>query len=567
MIKVLDKIVSDKIAAGEVVERPLSVVKELIENAIDSGADQIVCEIKNGGKTYIRVTDNGCGIPKDEVETAFLRHATSKISQVSDLNSLLTLGFRGEALASIAAVSRVQLVTKERNERTSTELIIHGSNVVSKKDIGSPDGTTIIVSDLFYNTPARLKFLKSDGAETTQIIDFMSQIALAYIDIKFRLISNDRTIFSTNGKGDRLNAIAEIYQGLDTKNLVPVSYEMDKVRVSGYTSTPAMSRPTRNLEVFFVNGRVVESKVIERGLNLGYMQRLFEGRYPVSFLFINAEPDSLDVNIHPNKRQVRFNDDNLIVKTVEIAITEALRTKESVVRFDMPKAAPRIEPEVKQIDIKELLSTEVKEEPFVYESDQIEIARPFTRPFDFDDLTFLGTIFNTYILAQDEDAFYMFDQHACHERINYEKFIGLYNSSEKNTQPIMFPFMVNTNLTGNWMDVLRDMGFKIDEFGQDTYRVTEIPTFMTLSEAENFVIDFLDNLKDNKVLNNKVVIDKLIMKSCKDSVKANDKLTVEEISSLMESLKQCINPFSCPHGRPTFVKMTKYDIEKIFKRV
>lgn len=590
MIKVLEKQVSDKIAAGEVVERPLSVVKELIENAIDSGADSIICEIKQGGKLSIRVTDNGCGISAEEVETAFLRHATSKITTANDLNSLETLGFRGEALASIAAVSRVELLTKTTEEKVGTSLIIHGGETVQKKQTGCPDGTTIIVNDLFYNTPARLKFLKSDGAESNQIIDFMSQIALCYINIKFRLISNGQIVFSTNGKGDRLSTIASIYSNIDIKNLVNIHEENGGISIDGYISTPVMSRPTRNMQIFFVNGRVIESKIIEKGIKKGYKERLFEGRHPITFIFLDIPANTLDVNIHPNKRQVRFDQDDRIVEIVEKSIINALSTKDSVVRMaDSVKTKieeiPTFHFEEKQdeIDIKKLLSTD--SDHAIFEEEKIdfqeaakvspncciELKESFEKPFRFDELNYLGTIFNTYILAQDNNTFYMFDQHACHERINYEKFVNQYNNEVKFKQPIMVPFIVNTsfetNITDNWVSVLDNIGFTLEEFGFNVFRITEIPTFMSIQEAQSFIDDFLDNLKEDIYMANTVVIDKLIMKSCKASIKANDKINMEEIKGLMDQLSKCVNPFSCPHGRPTFVKMTKYEIEKIFKRV
>ena len=605
MIKVLDKIVSDKIAAGEVVERPLSVVKELIENAIDSGADSIICEIKNGGKTYIRVTDNGCGIAAEDSEVAFLRHATSKISAVDDLNSLETLGFRGEALASIAAVSRVELLTKVKEETAGTSLVIHGGEAISKQSVGCPQGTTLIVNDLFYNTPARLKFLKSDGAESSAIIEFMSQIALAFGHIKFRLISNDNIVFSTNGKSDRLQTIASVYHNVDTKNLIPLYGNEDGCTVEGYISNPGMSKPTRNSQVFFVNGRVIDSKIIERGLNRGYKQRLFEGRFPVAFLFLTIPANTIDVNIHPNKRQIRFNDEEKIISLIENSTISALSTKDSLVKPSdrILNKDQHIKTEEKEahkstafdkIDIKELLSTNqetfqtsvenqfsysepsrVSEDTVPYRDEafdeKIKIGKPDKIPFNFLDLSYIGTIFNTYILATDSDSFYIFDQHACHERVNYEKFVNLYNNSEKNTQPIMFPFVVTTNfesnINDNWAQALGKMGYVIEEFGYNSFRITEIPTFMTLSESEDFVNDFIDNLKEDIIIDNTIVIDKLIMKSCKASIKANDRITMDEIHGLMQQLSACQNPFSCPHGRPTFFKMTKYEIEKTFKRV
>lgn len=604
MIRVLEKNIADKIAAGEVIERPVSIVKELVENAIDSGADSIVVEIKNGGKAYIRVTDNGCGIPREEVETAFLRHATSKIETAKDLNAIETLGFRGEALASIAAVTHTELVTKTRIEKIGTKLLIHGSEVLSNSGTGCPDGTTIIITDLFYNTPARQKFLKSDSAESGQIIDFMSQIALAYPGIRFRFINNGNVTFSTTGKGDMLSAILSVYKLSEYKELVPVSHGDDFGSITGYISKPSLSRTTRRNQIFFVNGRVVSSKVIERGVTEGYKERLFEGRYPVAFLFINTDPERLDVNIHPNKREVRFDDEGEIVELVSCAIKEALGTKAAVIEIknvfkgDASSSIEKESKEEKQVDIKQILATkrdapQVKEttlelnpsmeritappveksaeEPVPQKKAEISIEKPYMQPFDFDELQLTGSFFGTYITAVDDKNFYLIDQHAAHERIFYEKLVGEYLASEKIRQPILTPIIIEVPLAVkeneyDWLDSLREMGFLIEDFGQNSYVIREIPTFMDIAEAEDFVKVYIDNVTEGTNLKNTVIINKLITKSCKSAVKAHDYLSMEEIKALIDQLKLCRNPFSCPHGRPTFVKFSQYEIERMFKR-
>ena len=643
MIKVLEKNIADKIAAGEVIERPVSIIKELVENSIDAGADSIVVEIKNGGKTYIRVTDNGCGIAREEVETAFLRHATSKISTVGDLDAIETLGFRGEALASIAAVTHTEFITKTKNAKMGVKLLIHGSEVIANSGTGCPDGTTIIVTDLFYNTPARRKFLKSDGAESGQIIDFMSQIALAYPAVKFRFINNSNIVFSTTGKGDVLAAILAVYKISEFRDLVPVSYEKDGNQVSGYISRPSLSRTNRKNQIFFVNGRVVSSKVIEKGVAAGYRERLFDGRYPVAFLFLKTDPASLDVNIHPNKKEVRFDREEDITGLVAEGIIQALGTKSAVtevknifkaapakteprpvetqVSIAKPKAeevpAHKTEPKLKlelelesqsetkrkisseaEVDIKQILSTRreslrVAEEQVPYETPPaasepmveipkevsetpqkptISIALPAMEPFDFQSLTLTGAIFGTYITAVEGNYFYLIDQHAAHERVFYEKLVGEYLEGEKLRQPILTPILLEVPLAVkeyeyDWLDCLSDMGFTIEEFGQNSYVIKEIPTFMTISEAEDFAKEFIDSVSDGTKMLNTVVINKLITKSCKAAVKANDKLSMEEMKALITQLSACKNPFSCPHGRPTFIRLSKYEVEKMFKRV
>ena len=641
MIKVLEKHIADKIAAGEVVDRPVSIVKELVENAVDAGATSIVVEMKNGGKTYLRVTDDGCGIPSDQVETAFLRHATSKISNVKDLDAIGTLGFRGEALASIGAVSRTEILTKTRDSKTGTRVLFHGGEVLTHEQTGCPDGTTLIVTDLFYNTPARLKFLKSDSAESGMIIDFMSQMALAYKDIKFRLINNGNVLFATNGDGNRFNTIVRVYKNVDPKNLTAVNYEEGKLKLEGYISTPAQSKNSRSSQIFFVNGRVVHSKVMEKGLMEGYRERIFEGRHPVAYLFLETDPADLDVNIHPNKREVRFDKEADIIAFMTRAIRRCLNTDAAMVSgtslFKENTADYKEEAKKeKQVDIKSFLSTKVEEDTFEYKtpersepapvpkSEPVKPAapiRPITpitpivpvkpaapaaetpvaapadykpqttivkrpepaepkltvkpavqKPFDFDDLMITGSIFNTYITAVSGDTFYLIDQHAAHERIFYEKLVKEYEEEEKMRQPIMIPLIINVDLKTDedkfsWLTALTKMGYTIGEFGQGSYRISEIPTFMTLEEAEDFANDFIEQISDSTNLRNTVIIEKLIMKSCKAAVKGGDSLSLTELQALINDLKNCVNPFSCPHGRPTFVKLTKYEIERLFKRI
>ncbi len=617
MIRVLDKAIADKIAAGEVIERPVSIVKELVENSLDAGATSVTIEIKNGGKSYIRVTDNGVGIAREEAQTAFLRHATSKISSVKDLDAIETLGFRGEALASIAAVTNCELITKTSDSKTGTRILIRGGQFVRNEQTGCPDGTTFIITDLFFNTPARRKFLKSDGAESGMIIDFVSRIALAYKDIKFSLINNGNVLFTTPGDGKYLSNIVRIYRDVDAKNMVPVSYSAEGLSLEGYISTPAFSKTTRGSQIFFVNGRTCDSKVMEKGVSLGYKERLFEGRYPVVYLFLRVNPETIDVNIHPNKRQVRFDDEQLIATFIARAIKEALATKEAVVDagnlFKIDSTDDGSSAVHEQVDINSLLSTlrssadvkqtggaasepveELASEPAeAQDAEQepvrtaiatgssqaeeknnvkIELAPPAIKPFDITEIKITGIIFDTYITAVDYENFYLIDQHAAQERIFYEKLVGEYDRSEKLRQPLLTPLIINTALSaegsqGEWINLLEDMGFTIDEFGPGTYRIPEIPMFMELSEAEDFVNNFIESIHTSTDLRNTVVVDKLIMMSCKAAIKAGDKLTDAEANALISELARCVNPFSCPHGRPTFIKLTKYEIEKMFKRV
>ncbi|TDP58521.1 DNA mismatch repair endonuclease MutL [Aminicella lysinilytica] len=598
MIRVLEKNISDKIAAGEVIERPVSIVKELLENSIDSGADTISVEIKNGGKTFIRVTDNGCGIEADQVETAFLRHATSKIETVADLTSISSLGFRGEALASVAAVTQTTLITRPEAEKTGRRLLINGSEVVENVPVGCPHGTTIIVTDLFYNTPARRQFLKSDSAESGMIIDLMSEMALAYTDIKIQFINNGNVLFATAGDSSLKKTIMTVYRQREYDDLADVDFTTPGFTVTGCISRPSLSRSTRRDQIFFVNGRIVKSKVIEKGLSEAYKERLFKGRYPVAFLFLETDPASVDVNIHPNKKEVRFHDDKAVELAVKEAVIDALGTKEAMAgaadyfikQSNAEKAKDKPTPE--QVDIKQILSSKretsevsdniVKSERSVPQAEaapqemtsksHILVEETKLKPFDFNNLTITGCIFDTYITAVDGEDFYMIDQHAAHERIFYEKLVGQYGADEKVRQMILTPFTVDVPLSVkenqyDWLDSLRDMGYLIEEFGPNSYIVKEIPDFMEISEAENFVKDYIENVSERDDLGNTVVIDKLITRSCKSAVKAHDHLSAAEIQALIDQLKLCRNPFSCPHGRPTFIRFSIYDIEKMFKRV
>ena len=598
MIKLLEKKVADKIAAGEVVDRPLSVVKELVENSIDAGSDAVVVEIKKGGKNYIRVSDNGCGINAEEVTTAFKRHATSKITAAEDLESIQTLGFRGEALASIAAVSRTELITKTAESKTGTSITVEGGETAGISAIGCDSGTTVIVRDLFYNVPARYKFMKSDSAEAGLITEFVSQMALAYPDIKFKLINNESVQFLTQGRGDRYNSILTIYSKDIGKSLIPIEYETGEMKLEGYVSNVGESRNSRKNQIFFVNGRVITSRVMDTAVKNAYKERLFMGRFPIAFLFLSVKPDTLDVNIHPNKKEIRFDDEKSVEQFVTEAIKQALSTKDaapavnaSLIKPEKPEnkvktplTAQETEIEIKpapekviisrkpektnQLNIKELLST-MREESEIRENTSI-IKPAVSRPFEFTGLTVRGSVFATYIIAEDDSDMYLIDQHAAHERIFYEKLIKQFETEEKLHQPVLMPVIFSLPVTvtdEQWLNVLSDMGYTIEQFGERTYRITEIPMFMGISEAEDFVKDFISSINEETDLKSQKTLDTIASKACKSAVKANDNLSDIEITQLIKDLAGCDNPFSCPHGRPTFIKFGKYQIERMFRRV
>ena len=653
----LPKQLADKIAAGEVVERPLSIVKELVENSIDAGSDFITVEIKNGGKSYIRVTDNGCGIPKEEVELAFKRHATSKIEKIRDLDSIETLGFRGEALSSISAVSRTELITKSPEEPVGTSVINEGGNILSVSDTGCPDGMTIVVRDLFYNTPARLKFLKKDNTESSLIIDFISKIALAYPQIRVRLINNGNTLFTTPGRGDRFLAIATVYDPHTAEKMIRINDAEDDIfHLEGYISPPEHTRINRKNQIFFVNGRYVQSKVIERAVSDAYRQRLFEGRYPVVFLFLSVRPELLDVNIHPNKKEIRFDDEDRVSDFVTAAIKKGLNQKDAVgeitFRKDASEESPEKTAEMKkktlsgsrndeqQIDIRAILrekraeqeygadltdkrisgperfdpsdrnyvqdrsrflssAESASEEEVSYQipSERSEasgmykaqesadviraeseksifaphITPPEHIPFQISEIRPVGAIFAAYILGVSDDTFYMIDQHAAHERIFYEKLTREFYGQQTASQTVALPLKIDVshsvkNKEAEWLKFLQKIGFEIEEFGPKNYAVKAFPMYMDFEEAEVFLTDFFDSLDEPGAFRDRRTAEKIIMRACKAAVKANDRLDAAEIDQLLRDLAAAENPFSCPHGRPTIIKMTKREIEALFKR-
>ena len=648
MIRVLEPFIADKIAAGEVIERPLSIVKELTENSIDAGATSIIVEIRAGGKNYIRVTDNGCGIAADEVPIAFERHATGKINKLEDLEHIETLGFRGEALASICAISRLTIYTKTAESPLGTKFEIQGGRSFPPEPVGVNTGTTMIVEDVFYNTPARRKFMRSDAAEASAIIDLLQKLALYYSNIAFQIINNGKTVLTTSGNGNPLDAITRVYPTKDFSNLI----EIQGTYVHGFISDPGTTKTNRSGQIFFVNGRYIKSDVIEKGLMDGYGDRIFSG-YPVAILFLNVSPESIDVNIHPNKKEIKFLEANEIKQDLAQAVRKVIYQEKAIppavgiqaVEDDMnpprndfehssspdvssasaeralsdPASRDQSSPQIstEQLGIRDFLSqkkrtieqekssvphTEYTEMLYdkesetklsLHESDthmekrtdasssaddasrmnsRISLAPPTTRLFDFDDLMLCGYVFSAYIITRAGDNLFILDQHAAHERILYEHLIQQYNKEVHLPQPIITPILLNTsgdvyNGTREWMEILERIGYDIEDFGTNTFIIRGIPAYMDVSEAEKFARETID-IQDNEVHlhRNTPVVDKLIMRSCKAAVKANDHLSEGEIRELLATLSQCVNPFSCPHGRPTFIRISKYEIERAFRR-
>lgn len=650
-IRLLEKDVADRIAAGEVVERPLSVVKELTENSIDAGATSITVEIEKGGKDYIRVSDNGRGIASGEVELAFRRHATSKIRLEEDLSRIQTLGFRGEALASIAAISKTELITRTAFEKAGTRICISGGETLELGSIASDEGTTIIVRDLFYNTPARRKFLKSDSAEASLIIDYLSKMALACTDVRIRVKNNGNILFSTRGTGELLKAVQTVYPGIAEMNLLAAKYTEGGYTLKGYVSAPTASRRDRRQQIFFVNGRLVRSRTLEIALDEAYRDKLFEGRYPAAVLFVETDPSAVDVNIHPHKTEIRFFDDQAVYEFMVRGIRQTLLAPSAgdagaslAGRAQVPDgggagdregfgdgfgagagsdatsaaaglaaspAAPVQYADVinlssiaqdtffsqlrEKAEAEELYGNGAAQPPddadgpdaadangSAYGSGsrpdrgiergvQQQMAEasfdPDLRHLKFSSLEPVGQVFATYIVLRDEGYVYFVDQHAAHERVMYERLLSAFNSQETLTQVLLMPQIIQFSASDKAAaegktKLLRDLGYVIEDFGPSEYIVKEVPAFFDESEA----MDFLRSVVESGFSDIQARRDEIIMASCKSAVKGNDLLAPEEIRQLFADLDRCENPYNCPHGRPTYIRFSQYDLEKMFKR-
>ena len=597
-IKALPKELAEKIAAGEVVERPLSIVKELVENAIDAGSTSITVEIKKGGKEYIRVTDNGCGIEKEQLPLAIQRYATSKIETESDLENISSLGFRGEALASIAAVSRLEIISKKADNKIGSKLTCEAGEIIDLTDSACEDGTTIIVKDVFFNLPARKKFLKADNTESSLIADFMQKIALAYPELKFRFINNGSILFSTLGKGSLYEAILTLYSPQMARGLVEINYNQGSMHLYGYTSGAESSKTNKRGQVYFVNGRYIKSKIIDSAIDEAYHDKLFEGRHPVCYLFLEIDPSELDVNIHPRKTEVKFYDEGLIKDFIILAIRKALVSKEAApniadlvdkknisvekpventVSYTQPVEKPVVYNNVflsinKEEDFFDTLREKQQslEIPTIKVSEDIKKDLGREHKFEFKSLKPVAQIFTTYIIATDDKNLYIIDQHAAHERIMYERLLNKFNSEENLSQVLIAPILFNTTpaqaaVEEHWGRLLNELGFKYENFGPTQYLIKEIPASLKLDEAEVFVHTIIDSDIENPE-HFQEKRDAIISASCKAAVKAGDKLSDLEIKQLFNDLDLCENPFSCPHGRPTFLRFSENEIERFFKR-
>lgn len=636
-IRILDTKTINKIAAGEVVEGPKSVVKELVENAIDAGATAVTVEVKEGGISYIRIMDNGCGIPKEQVKTAFLRHATSKMSEIEDLEHIFTLGFRGEALASIAGVAQVEMLTKTRDEETGTFIEISGGEIKNIQDTSCTEGTTITVKNLFYNVPARRKFLKKPATESGFVSDLMNKLALGHPEVSFRFINNDTTMLHTAGNGELKASVFYVYGKEAANSMVPLEYKKGEYDLTGLIGKPELSRGNRNYENLFINGRFIKNKVVATAVEDAYKTRLLIGKFPIFVLNLQINPSQVDVNVHPAKLEVRFkNDDQIyeffydaVSKTLDQQVlipqvgwdkTPAVKTTEKNIEIeqqkieDIPvyKSVPssftqerassggmgksvdqllnrqqgtqnQVRQRAESFLIDPVVAVEkdeiVPQNPQVNEVSNSQIdgnegreVEPKVEPF-FKQYKLIGQIFQTYWMIEQGECLYLIDQHAAHERILFEEFMTRFKEENMVSQKLLLPQMLN--LSPSEIEILKEnqsllegFGFEFETFGQNQYALKAVPYLLKEPSGAGFFTEILDSLSEQKI---RSVYDMKLLAvatmACKAAVKGHDRLSFQEAEAMIGRLLKLENPFTCPHGRPTIIEMTKYELEKKFKRI
>ena len=667
-INVLPSEIANMIAAGEVVERPSSVVKELAENSIDAGAKNITIEIKKGGMTFIRISDDGCGIASDEAQTAFLRHATSKIAKQEDLNSIYTLGFRGEALASIAAVARVDMFTKPKEQPFGYNVSIEGGAVTDSTESGCPDGTTITVRDLFFNTPARMKFLKNDATETSYVSDVVNKLILGHPEISFRFINNGKQVIKSAGDGKLINAIAAVFGKDYVRNMTRVDFEDENISITGYIGNSSISRKDRRHQIFYINGRNVASRVISAACGESYQNTLMTGKFPVAVLCIKVGVGFVDVNVHPTKMEVRFSEDKKIYSAVYWAIKNTLSQNKyvpeikPVIKSEPPKImkVPEVKheensrinmlkdayinsynktvfaqskaqynaPDRQQKPLTESISVKedkanfnqpqkavVKEEqtqmPQEVQPQNLQISQDdeeYAQRFNFEqkevdtrpeqtqeiqhtcekddikqqtkqsyraniDFKVCGQIFNTYIIVQMDNDMLLIDQHAAHERLYFESFVEDYKNKTFCPQVLLIPITMDfppcdyDTVMSN-IELFGELGFDIDAFGDNTIVIRQIPYAEDEHIVKDTIGEIVELLTKNAIdVKKDLVEDALHTMACKKAIKGNRELSMPAMETLVENVLAMEDINTCPHGRPITVKMSKYSLEKQFKRI
>lgn len=596
-INVLPKNIANLIAAGEVIERPASVVKELLENSIDAGATQIVVEIKNGGNEFIRVTDNASGIEREDVEKAFLSHATSKIANENDLNFIKTLGFRGEALPSVAAVSKVQVLTKTKNDKIGTKFIIKGGEKESIEEIGTPDGTTIIVKNLFYNTPARYKFLKTDRSEGNYVANAVDKIALSNPGISFKFIRDNRTVLQTSGDGKLENAIYSVFGKDFLDTLIPVELSLNEKKIYGFVSDPHRARKNRSMQHFFLNGRYIKNKTLTAALERAYEHSIMSGFFPACVLFIELPFEEVDVNVHPAKLEVRFQNEkdifSFVYHSVKTAITKDIKiniddiyeksddtdyfeditnkTQNFSQSFDSPSFSTKKHCEADQRQIDKFVEAldKIKDEKV---DENVEYEQETFEEYSLNaegETKYIGEVFNTYLIAQVKDEMIIIDKHAAHER---EIFNEITREAKVYKQILAAPLIINCSkkeydvLLDN-KNLLSKTGFEIDDFGQKSIALRTCPSVLINDDLEAAIMEFASYLMYEKNVANDKLNWLYESIACRAAVKANDDLSDYEKEIFVKRILNDKNVEFCPHGRPVYIKYSKSKIEKLFGRI
>lgn len=612
-IEVLDDVTINKIAAGEVVEAPFSVVKELIENSIDAKASVITLEIKDGGKKHIRITDNGTGIKEEYVEKAFLRHSTSKINNINDLTHIASLGFRGEALASIAAVSQLEIITRTKDREHGVQLELEGGRIKLSKKVGCPIGTTVIIKNLFFNTPARLKFMKTNQAETIKISEIVMRLALSNPSISFQYVNNNNIMFTTPGDSQLSKVILSVFDKETYKNLIPLNSNSIDLTLDGFIGQPNFVRGNRNLQILFVNGRYVKSKIISKAIAEAYKEKIVINKYPICILNLSLDPSIIDINVHPAKTEVKFEEDEKIYEFIFNAIRTALAFGVTIPKLEIRKPTENkymaidnntttsIADNYNKTDIKtDYLNKniEVNEERESYyqipeisivelindENEKLQLEFGIGKDIKeeeiiqssfltnlLDQYKIIGQIFNTYIVLEKEDGIFLIDQHAAHERLLFNKFTNEIQTSTIASQRLLEPQVLELSnedylsLFAN-ISIFNKLGFSIDDFGINTVIIREVPLVLGRPRNFSFMYEILDEIRNNNIVED-FFEEVIIKRSCKEAVKAKDRLDLYEIKKLVEELYTLTPPLTCPHGRPIILTMSKYEIEKHFKRI
>ncbi|NLK35502.1 MAG: DNA mismatch repair endonuclease MutL [Gracilibacteraceae bacterium] len=584
-IHILDEETINKIAAGEVIERPASIVKELVENSIDAGATAISIEIQEGGKSYINVSDNGCGIMKEDTEQVFFRHATSKINDSGDIGGISTLGFRGEAMASIAAVAEVELLTKAEEDASGSHVIIKGGKLVQNKSVGYPTGTSVTVRNLFFNTPARLKFLKSDISEQGAIVDIIEKLAMTNTGISMKLTVNNKVVLHTPGNGDLLSVILCIYGKNIAGAMLLLEYSNDIISKEGYIGKPEIARGNSTYMTFSVNNRYIKNRMLSEAVKQAYKTLLMNNRYPFSIININIKSEMTDVNVHPTKQEVKFSDERAVFNTLYLAVKNCLSSSSLIYEYleNMPESQ-----EIPPAAFENRNSYQPPQVSFDQLSFGKEAAAPqiesYKKQYDYDrkpeahrnqfnnQISIIGQLFGTYILGQKDDVFYLIDQHAAHERIMFEYIKEKYNEKSISVQELMMPIIIELSPAEKVLYVensliFQNLGFEIEWFGEGTLAIRAVPILMGEPCTGEFFNNILDSIKESGSSTSSPLESIIISMACKNSIKAGDTITPEEISVLLERLMNTSQPYTCPHGRPTIITMSKYELEKKFKRI